>query len=443
MKPQNTNRKFTPEVKKHFLEIISTYKAFQEQMHRQSDIVDVAETLGGIVEAAKHLTISEAGDWFDNVTIKRNMSELEKLDKAFDKVAVDAKSLDERLHALYEDMGNILGRYYEISDIDTYTMKRRLGMKDKNVDNISEGVITESMGGLKFILLFIRAGEKFGIIDKSFTIELRNTLIKAINRGVKAKMGVENLPTEQQKSAYEIINKVIEPLKNATDAKSLSKAIVKVESFMSNIEKFKKGYVTEVVINEVRLKDAYVKIKSMLGKGQDWWVENRGGILTFLVEVIAQFVVEVIFAILGAILKTKIDAPNIKLGGKGNFGSGGGGATGKWDENMESKVKELVREEVRTNTLNRLNEGSGYTVYHNSYTSAVDVAIKFAEKKGYVVDTDDVWNQISTGPKKPSEGKTNKFSLGLIKGEKVDKKKLQIQIYGMGNGRYELNMYIQ
>jgi hypothetical protein len=242
MKPQNTNRKFTPEVKKHFLEIISTYKAFQEQMHRQSDIVEVAETLGGIVEAAKHLTISEAGDWFDNVTIKRNMNELEKLDKAFDKVAVDAKSLDERLHALYEDMGNILGRYYEISDIDTYTMKRRLGMRDNNTEN---------------------------------------------------------------------------------------------------------------------------------------------------------------------------------------------------------KVKELVREEVRTNTLNRLNEGSGYVVYHNSYSSAVDIAIKFAEKKGYVVDTDDVWNQISTGPKKPSDGKTNKFSLGLIKGEKVDKKKLQIQIYGMGNGRYELNMYIQ
>jgi phosphate transport system protein len=111
-------------------------------------------------------------------------------------------------------------------------------------------------------------------------------------------------------------------------------------------------------------------------------------------------------------------------------------------DNTENKLKELVREEVRTNTLNRLNEGSGYTVYHNSYSSAVDIAIKFAEKKGYVVDTDDVWNQISTGPKKPSDGKTNKFSLGLIKGEKVDKKKLQIQIYGMGNGRYELNMYI-
>jgi hypothetical protein len=100
-------------------------------MRRQSDIVEIAETLGGVVEAAKTLTLSEAGDWFDKVTVKRNMSELEKLDKAFDKVASEARSLDERLHALYEDMGNILGRYYEISDLDPNTMKERLGLKGK------------------------------------------------------------------------------------------------------------------------------------------------------------------------------------------------------------------------------------------------------------------------------------------------------------------------
>lgn len=125
----DANRPLATEVKKHFLEIISTYKGFQEQMKRQSDIVEVAETLGGVVEAAKTLTLSEAGDWFDKVTIKRNMSELEKMDKAFDKVAAEARALDERLHALYEDMGNILGRYYEISEIDPETMKERLGIK--------------------------------------------------------------------------------------------------------------------------------------------------------------------------------------------------------------------------------------------------------------------------------------------------------------------------
>ena len=125
----DANRPLATEVKKHFLEIISTYKGFSEQMKRQSDIVETAETLGGVVEAAKTLTLSEAGDWFDKVTIKRNMSELDKMDKAFDKVASEARALDERLHALYEDMGYILSRYYEIADIDADTMKERLGIR--------------------------------------------------------------------------------------------------------------------------------------------------------------------------------------------------------------------------------------------------------------------------------------------------------------------------
>ena len=124
------NRMLAPELKKHFLEIISTYNGFREQMQRQSDIVEVAETLGGVVEAAKELTINEADDWFDKVTIKRNMKELEKLDGQFDKVVSEAKALDQRLHALYEDMGHILGRYYEISDIDPATRNKRLGIKE-------------------------------------------------------------------------------------------------------------------------------------------------------------------------------------------------------------------------------------------------------------------------------------------------------------------------
>ena len=123
------NQPLATEVKKHFLEIISTYKGFSEQMKRQSDIVEVAETLCGVVEAAKTLTLSESDDWFDKVTIKRNMKELEKMDKDFNKVASEARALDERLSALYEDMGNILGRYYEISDIDADTMNQRLGKK--------------------------------------------------------------------------------------------------------------------------------------------------------------------------------------------------------------------------------------------------------------------------------------------------------------------------
>ena len=128
---QEPDRKLSLEVKKHFLEIISTYNTLQDQMKRQSDLSEVANTLGGIVEAAKELTLREANDWFDAMTVKRNMSELDKLGKSFDKFATEAKAMDERLHALYEDMGHILNRYYEISDIPTDVMRERLAMKKK------------------------------------------------------------------------------------------------------------------------------------------------------------------------------------------------------------------------------------------------------------------------------------------------------------------------
>lgn len=125
------DRKLSNEVKKHFLEIISTYNTFQDQMKRQSDMTEVANTLGAIVEAAKEMTLRESGDWFDAVTVKRNMVELDKMGKSFDKFALEAKAMDERLHALYEDMGHILNRYYEISDIPTDVMRERLAMKKK------------------------------------------------------------------------------------------------------------------------------------------------------------------------------------------------------------------------------------------------------------------------------------------------------------------------
>lgn len=141
------DRPLATEVKKHFLEIISTYTGFREQMNRNSDIVDIAETLGGVVEAAKTLTLKEAGDWFDKVTVKRNMNELDRLDKSFDKVAVEARALDQRLSALYEDMGNILGRYYEISDIDPAVMRERLGLKEKVAESVYSVVVNR--GGKK------------------------------------------------------------------------------------------------------------------------------------------------------------------------------------------------------------------------------------------------------------------------------------------------------
>ena len=118
------------EIKRHFLEIISTYGQHREGMSRKSDIRQVAETLGGIADAAQEYTLREGGDWFDRVTIKRNMTELKKFQAAFEKEALEATSQEQRLEALYEDMGHVLGRYFEIADITEQQMAERLGLKE-------------------------------------------------------------------------------------------------------------------------------------------------------------------------------------------------------------------------------------------------------------------------------------------------------------------------
>jgi len=118
------------ELKKHFLEIISTYNQHREGMSRKSDIMQVAEILGGIADAAQEYTLREGGDWFDRVTIKRNMNELKKLQTSFEKEAVEAQSQQQRLEALYEDMGHVLQRYFEIADLSEEVMKQRLGIRE-------------------------------------------------------------------------------------------------------------------------------------------------------------------------------------------------------------------------------------------------------------------------------------------------------------------------
>ena len=88
-----------------------------------------------------------------------------------------------------------------------------------------------------------------------------------------------------------------------------------------------------------------------------------------------------------------------------------------------------------------LNENK-YQVYHNSYTSAINTALEYAEKQGYEYDQEETASKIGMGPKKPSEGKTNRISIGLTKNGKPQNKQLNIQVYGMGDGKYELNTYV-
>jgi len=78
-----------------------------------------------------------------------------------------------------------------------------------------------------------------------------------------------------------------------------------------------------------------------------------------------------------------------------------------------------------------------YDLYHKDFSSAMQHAYDYAKKKmGITVDPKEIDNKVATGPKKPSEGKTNTYKL---KGKGGN---LQIQVYNKGGSKpFELNMY--
>ena len=80
---------------------------------------------------------------------------------------------------------------------------------------------------------------------------------------------------------------------------------------------------------------------------------------------------------------------------------------------------------------------SGYELYHKSFSDAMQHAYAMAKKNmGVTVDKKDIDSKVATGPRKPGEGKTNRYSL------KTDKGMLQIQVYNRGGSKpFELNMY--
>ena len=160
---ENEERPLSNEVKRHFLEIVSTYNKYQESMDRKSDLAQVAETLGGITEAARTLAIREAGDWFDKHTVKRNMSELDKLGKQFDKVALEARALDQRMAGLYEDMGHILSRYYKFGEITEDEMKKDIASKFPSISTGKTEVKRSNQGLGEPLRIGVGTGDVFAI----------------------------------------------------------------------------------------------------------------------------------------------------------------------------------------------------------------------------------------------------------------------------------------
>ena len=156
---------------KQVMEALSQYNEIGKQLYMKDDLRETAEKLSQIAQLTKSHTLSETEDWFDKVTVNRNMKELTNLSKSFGKIAQESQVLQQRMSGLYEDMGHILNRYYDIPEVETHD---------------ADGVVSEKDG--EYEKFFQGAMKKFGIKSPSeLSDDEKKKFFNYVDKNYKAK----------------------------------------------------------------------------------------------------------------------------------------------------------------------------------------------------------------------------------------------------------------
>jgi hypothetical protein len=116
--------------RKQTIEGVRNFGIVGKSLYNNSNIMEVAKQLAEIAESAHNHVLSETDDWFDKVSVNKNMKSLKGSVVEFQKTAKEAHQLNQRLTGLYEDMGHVLNRYYDIDEaLDA------VGKEDGDIDN--------------------------------------------------------------------------------------------------------------------------------------------------------------------------------------------------------------------------------------------------------------------------------------------------------------------
>ena len=106
----------TTEQKHAFLEAVKAYKSFGETVYRNEGLSDVYESIRGLVESAGKNMVKETEGSFDGITVSRHVKRMNESFKIFEKTLREVATLQQRLESSYDEIGETLGKYYEINE---------------------------------------------------------------------------------------------------------------------------------------------------------------------------------------------------------------------------------------------------------------------------------------------------------------------------------------
>ena len=108
---------YTAEEKKQFLEAISNFNKYSENVYRNYDLKEMTTSVRTISEMAANMMKKSSQmdeEWFDGITMNRHVKMLKENIKIFERTAREITELQHRLENSYEEVGSVLNKYYEI-----------------------------------------------------------------------------------------------------------------------------------------------------------------------------------------------------------------------------------------------------------------------------------------------------------------------------------------
>jgi hypothetical protein len=102
------------EEKQEFLAQVKRFSEMSQSVYGNGDLQNLTDRVKDMINKAEQIT-TEAGDWFDNVTVKRHMKNLNDSYRVFEATAKEMSQLQQRLSAAYEDIAQGLNKYFDVN----------------------------------------------------------------------------------------------------------------------------------------------------------------------------------------------------------------------------------------------------------------------------------------------------------------------------------------
>jgi len=147
---EENEKGMTNEEKKAFLEAVASYRQLGEMISHKGDLREIHENIKKIVESASSLTLKETGDWFDKVTVNRHMKSMNESYKIFSNSIKEVVTLQQRMESAYDEIGEVLGKYYEIKEGNEFGAERAKAIA-KGEDEFEVGGKTFKVTNLSLI----------------------------------------------------------------------------------------------------------------------------------------------------------------------------------------------------------------------------------------------------------------------------------------------------